>query len=193
MEARLREFKAQQAAGGDQTVPKAAGAQHQSMVEIPQSPIYGAGGPQPKGSLPKQSASYSYNPTAGIGGSNSTVNEPAAELPGKLASPGGPNRSATAYKSMALASYQTEKKKAVLERNLSRRQIEDSDSSDEASAQTDSEDEDLRGRVRAKGNTSPTRSHRTNTSGLSSARACSGGWGAIILCCVLCRAWRCVV
>eukprot|EP01043_Picozoa_sp_COSAG02_P031715 COSAG02_NODE_2083_length_9893_cov_3.131815_8_plen_524_part_00 len=170
MEARLREFKAQQAVGGDQTVPKAAGAQHQSMMEIPQSPIFGADGPQPKGSLPKQSASYSYNPTSGIGGSNSTVNE-ATELPGKLASPGGPNRNVTAYKSMALASYQSEKKKAVLERNLSRRQA-DSDSSDDASAQTDSEDEALQARVRARGNASPTaRSQRSHKSGASSARS----------------------
>lgn len=168
MEARLREFKAQQAM--DKTVPKAAGTQHQSMMDIPQSPIYGAGGPQPKGSLPKQSASYSYNPTSGIGDSSSTVNEP-ADLPGKLASPGGPNRGANAYKSMALASYQTEKKKAIRERNLARRQDEDSESSDEASAQTDSEDEAFRGQVRAKGNSSPTRSSRSHVSGASSARS----------------------
>lgn len=173
MEARLREFKAQQ--GMDQTVPKAAGAQHSSMVEIPQSPIYGADGPQPKGSLPKQSASYSYNPTPAIGGSNSTVNG-TTELPGKLASPGGPNRNVTAYKSMALASYQTEKKKAALERNLARRRVEASDSSDEASAQTDSEDEAFRRKVRTKGNeakrsVSPTRSHRSHASSASSARS----------------------
>lgn len=168
LEARLREYKAQQAAGGDQTVPKAAGAQHQSMVEIPQSPIYGADGPQPKGSLPKQSASYSYKPTSGIGGSNSTVNE--AELPGKLASPGGPNRNVTAYKSMALASYQTQKQKAVLERNLSRTQA-DSDSSDDASAQTQSETESLQAQVRAKGNVSPTRSKHSRKSSASSARS----------------------
>ena len=169
LEARLREFKAQQAAGGDQTVPKAAGSQHQSMMEIPQSPIYGADGPQPKGSLPKQSASYSYNPTSGIGGSNSTVNE-AGELPGKLASPGGPNRNATAYKSMALASYQTEKKKAVLERNLSRTRT-DSDSSDAASAQTDSEEEAIQAQVRAKGNVSPTRSKHSHKSSARSAHS----------------------
>ena len=171
MEARLREFKAQQA---DTTVPKAAGAQHQSMMEIPQSPIYGADGPQPKGSLPKQSASYSYNPTSGIGGSNSTIND-TAELPGKLASPGGVNRGGSSYKSMALASYQGQKKKAVLERNLARRQ-DDSDSSDAASEQTDSEDEAFRKEVRAKGNASPksTRSHQSGKSGASSARSKGG-------------------
>lgn len=173
MEARLREFKAQQRM--DQTVPKAAGAQHSSMVEIPQSPIYSADGPQPKGSLPKQSASYSYNPTPAIGGSNSTVNG-STELPGKLASPGGPNRNVAAYKSMALASYQTEKKKAILERNLARRRVEASESSDEASAQTDSEDEAFRRKVRAKGNeakrsVSPPISHRSHASSASSARS----------------------
>ena len=56
MEAKLRQWKS----GKDQGVPRAA----QSMMQIPQSPIYDDDDeplqPPPKGSLPKESASYSY-------------------------------------------------------------------------------------------------------------------------------------
>ena len=56
MEAKLRQWKS----GKDQGVPRAA----QSMMQIPQSPIYADDDepmqPPPKGSLPKESASYSY-------------------------------------------------------------------------------------------------------------------------------------
>ena len=173
MEARLREFRAGRGDDDDATVPKAAGGVHQSMVQIPQSPIYGADGPQPKGSLPKQSASYSYTPGVAMA-SNSTINDDPSDIPGGLASPQAVNRSATGYKSMALASYQTQKKKAIIERNVAARG--DSDSSDDASAQTDSEDEAVRrgqagrgggARGGGRGDTSPTKSAK---SGASSAR-----------------------
>ena len=56
MEAKLRQWKS----GKDQGVPRAA----QSMMQIPQSPIYADDDepmqPPPKGRLPKESASYSY-------------------------------------------------------------------------------------------------------------------------------------
>ena len=142
MEARLREFRKSggSAAATEATVPNAA----RSMVDIPQSPIYDEHGPQPKGSLPKQSASYSYNAGAALAGSagSSFADPEAAGLPGKASSP-GPNRTASAYRSMALASYNSQKQAAKLERNLSNRAAQD-DSDSDASSQTDSEGEGRR-------------------------------------------------
>jgi hypothetical protein len=152
MEARLREFRAGKAANDDgSTAPSATGGTHQSMVvEIPKSPIYGdgrSGEPQPKGSLPKQSSSYSYNPARM--GSDSSLNDAVdkAALPGKLASPqSGPNRAGASYKSMALGSYHAQKEQKIRQQNLARRR-RDSGSSSDFSAQTDSDDEAVRQNV----------------------------------------------
>ena len=114
MEVRLREWKS----GKEQGVPRAA----QSMMQIPQSPIYADDDepmqPPPKGSLPKESASYSYGTgAADHADAGTSLVDPAqaqaeagGAAPNRQAARGlvgalGTNRGSASYKAMAMQSY----------------------------------------------------------------------------------------